>query len=235
MENLLRLTGEMLTKEDIRNTIDSVNYNISGVQMLLDQKSNLESNLSEYTDKLKEAEDRIQFLSNTKGFYVKAVDLMYEESIGALKETLNTALQYIIYDKRYSCNLTLEDKRGQKYLYTSLVDIDEDTEVDMKHGVGQGVRSVISAILKTFYLLNQGSNILLVDEKYSALSDQYIPRFFEFLKKLCEDKDKQMIIVAVTHDERFFVYADKCYLVNDGHVTELAKGDEVVLEKEENR
>lgn len=220
----------MLTREDIKNTINSVNYNVSGVQMLLDQKSTLKDNLRAYEDNLKESEERVQFLSNTKGFYVKAVDLMYEESIGALKETLNTALQYIIFDKNYSCNLVLEDKRGQKYLYLSLVDLDEDTEVDMKHGVGQGVRSVISAILKTFYLLNQNSTILFVDEKYSALSDQYIPRFFDFLKKLCEDK--QMVIVAITHDERFFVYADKCYLVNDGHVTEVPKEDEIVWEEE---
>ena len=87
--------------------------------------------------------------------------------------------------------------------------------------------------MKTFYLLNQDSNILLVDEKYSYLSDQYIPRFFDFLRKLCEDK--KLIVVAISHDVRFFDYADKCYLVADGYVKELSKDDEVVLEEETSR
>lgn len=220
----------VITQQDIKNTVDSVNYNISSIETILEQKDAVKSTLAKYEKDFKEAENRIQFLSDTKGFYVKAVDLMYEESIGALKDTLNTALQYIIFDKNYACNLTLEDKRGTKNLYLSLEDKDEDTEVDMKHGVGQGIRSVISAVLKTFYLLNQDSNILLVDEKYSYLSDQYIPRFFDFLRKLCEDK--KLIVVAISHDVRFFDYADKCYLVADGYVKELSKDDEVVLEEE---
>ena len=224
----------MLKPEDIKNTVDSVNYNISSIETILEQKDAVKSALAKYEKDLKEAENRIQFLSDTKGFYIKAVDLMYEESIGALKDTLNTALQYIIFDKNYACNLTLEDKRGTKNLYLTLKDIDEDVEVDMKHGVGQGIRSVISAVLKTFYLLNQNSNILLVDEKYSYLSDQYVPRFFEFLKKLCEDKE--LIIIAITHDNRFFDYADRCYLVNDGYVKLASKDEDIdILEEEKDR
>lgn len=220
----------MITAEDIKNTVNSVHYTISGVETILEQKDAVKSALAKYEQDLKDSENRIQFLSDTKGFYVKAVDLMYEESIGALKDTLNTALQYIIYDKNYACNLTLEDKRGTKNLYISLQDLDEDVEVDMKHGVGQGIRSVISAVLKTFYLLNQDSHLLIVDEKYSYLSDQYIPRFFDFLRKLCETKD--LIVVAITHDNRFFDYADRCYLVADGHIKKVDNGENVVLEEE---
>ena len=54
--------------------------------------------------------------------------------------------------------------------------------------------------------------------------------FFDFLRKLCEDK--KLIVVAISHDVRFFDYADKCYLVADGYVKELSKDDEVVLEEE---
>lgn len=220
----------VITQQDIKNTVDSAKYTISGIETILEQKDSVKSALLKYETDLQESEDRVQFLSDTKGYYIKAVDLMYEESIGALKETLNTALQYIIYDKNYACNLTLEDKRGTKNLYLSLEDLDEGTEIDMKHGVGQGIRSVISAVLKTFYLLNQDSLTLWVDEKYSALSDQYIPRFFSFLRKLCEDKG--LIVVAISHDTRFFDYADKCYLVQDGHIKELGKDEQVVLEEE---
>ena len=224
----------MLKPEDIKNTVDSVNYNISSIETILEQKDAVKSALAKYEKDLKDAENRIQFLSDTKGFYIKAVDLMYEESIGALKETLNTALRYVIYDKNYACNLILEDKRGTKNLYISLNDLDENTEVDMKHGVGQGVRAVVGSILRVFYLINQSSPILLYDEKLAALSDQYIPRYFEFLHKLCEDK--QLILVLICHDPRFFDYADRTYLVNDGHIKLVGKDEDIdILEEEKDR
>ena len=155
----------MLTVEDIKNTVNSVNYSISGIETILEQKDAVKSTIIKYEKDLKDSENRVQFLSDTKGFYIKAVDLMYEESIGALKDTLNTALQYIIFDKNYACNLTLEDKRGTKNLYVSLVSVDDNIEVDMKHGVGQGIRAIIGSILKLYYLLNQNSTIALYDEK----------------------------------------------------------------------
>lgn len=223
----------VITQQDIKNTVDSVKYNISGVETILDQKEAIKNAIADYTKELTDIESRIEFLADTKQFYIKAVDLMYEESIGALKDTLNTALQYIMFDKNYTCNLTLEDKRGTKNLYISLNDLDDDVEVDMKHGVGQGLRSVVSAVLKTFYLLNQNSTLLFIDEKYSFLSDQYIPRFFDFLKQLCEDKG--LILVAITHDERFFDYADRCYVINDGNIRLVQKDENIVLEKEEGR
>lgn len=220
----------VITQQDIKNTVDSVNYNISSIETILEQKDAVKSTLAKYEKDLKEAENRIQFLSDTKGFYVKAVDLMYEESIGALKDTLNTALQYIIFDKNYACNLTLEDKRGTKNLYISLLNVDENIEVDMKHGVGQGVRAIVGSILKLYYLINQNSTIAIYDEKLSALSESYVPRYFEFLKRLCDER--QISIILVCHDPRFFDYADKCYLVNDGNVRLVSKDDKIVLEEE---
>ncbi len=219
----------MIDSTDIKNTIDSVNYNISGVETLLEQLPFIERNIEDLQKDLKTVDDRISFLAETKTFYIKAVDLMYEESIGALKETLNTALQYVITDKNYSCNLTLEDKRGTKNLYISIVDNDEGFEVDWKHGVGQGIRAVLSFVLKVFYLINQNSRILLLDEKYSTLSDQYVSRFFEFVKKFTEEKE--FIIICITHDPRFMDYADKTFLVADGNIHEVLK-DSVLEEKQ---
>ena len=58
-----------------------------------------------------------------------------------------------------------------------------------------------------------------MDEKYSALSEHYVPRFFEFLKKMAEEKG--MIVVLITHDTRFMDYADNIYMVNMGNVTKI--------------
>ena len=44
-------------------------------------------------------------------------------------------------------NLTLDDRNGSKTLSISLVDENENFEVDLKDGVGQGVRTIISFVL----------------------------------------------------------------------------------------
>jgi hypothetical protein len=172
----------------LRNTIDSLEYIIKSCENLLNKEEALLESQKEVETAIHRANDRLQFLKGAKEKYTIAVNELYEESIGALKDTLNTALKYVMYDKNYSANLILEDTRGTKTLSISLVDDDDGFEVDLKDGVGQGVRTIISFVLKSYYLLNQNSKVLFLDEKYSALSSHYVPRFYEFLKKFLIDE-----------------------------------------------
>ena len=135
-----------------------------------------------------------------------------------------------MFDKNYSANLELEDTRGTKTLSITLIDDDDGFEVDLKDGVGQGVRTIISFVLKSYYLLNQNSKVLLLDEKYSALSSHYVPRFYEFMKRFCEEND--FIIVMISHIANQIEHADKVYYVNDGVITE---GDNILSETSNNQ
>lgn len=200
---------------DILTTID---YNIKNFSELFDKKKIYESEIEKREKEVEQYSNRLVFLKKVKTLYLEAVDLMYQESIGVLQDTLNSAMQYVMTDKNYSVKLELEDKRGSKSLNLALIDNDKQFEVDLKDGVGQGVRTIISFVLKAYYLVNDGSKVLLLDEKYSALSAQYIPYFMEFLKKFTEEKD--FIIVMITHDNRFVNYGDKVYTVADGNIVE---------------
>ena len=202
----------------INSTLDSLNYTIRSCEALLSKEKVLKESLASTKKEQEKKKEYLNFLKGAKEKYTIAVNELYEESIGALKDTLNTALKYVIYDKNYSANLILEDTRGTKSLSISLVDDDNGFEVDLKDGVGQGVRTIISFVLKSYYLLNQNSKILLLDEKYSALSSHYVPRFYEFIKKFCEEND--FIIVMISHVDNQIEHADKIYYVNDGVITE---------------
>lgn len=214
----------------IKNTIDSLEYTIKSCEALLDKERILKSTLKDVKKEQTKQKEYLNFLKGAKEKYTIAVNELYEESIGALKDTLNTALKYIMYDKNYSANLLLEDTRGTKTLSISLVDDDNGFEIDLKDGVGQGVRTIISFVLKSYYLLNQNSKILLLDEKYSALSSHYVPRFYEFLKKFCEEND--FIIVMISHVDNQIEHADKVYYVNDGVITE--ETDNILSKNSEN-
>ena len=202
----------------LRNTIDSLEYTIKSCDNLLSKEGVLREREVEIDTELNKKKEYTIFLKGAKEKYTIAVNELYEESIVALKDTLNTALKYVFFDKNYSANLELEDNRSSKSLSISLVDDDDGFEVDIKDGVGQGVRTVISFVLKSYYLLNQNSKVLFLDEKYSALSAHYVPKFYDFVQRFCEEND--FIIVMISHIDNQIERADRIYYINDGVITE---------------
>lgn len=215
----------------IKSTIESINMTLNSCKSLLNKEPLFQEKDLQLKKDIKAKEEYLTFLKGAKDKYTLVVNELYEESVGALKETLNTALKYIMFDKNYSANLTLEDNRGSKTLSISLVDDDDGFEVDLKDGVGQGVRTIISFVLKSYYLLNQNSKVLFLDEKYSALSSHYVPRFYEFMGRFCEEND--FIIVMISHIDNQIEHADKVYYLNDGIISEetdniLSKSTEIL-------
>lgn len=202
----------------LQNMLDSLEYTIKSGKNLLDKEDLIRSSCSSLKETLKEKEDYLTFIKKAKEKYQVVVNELYEESIGALQDTLNIALKYIMFDKNYSAKLVLEDKRGTKLLSILLSDEDTGLEIDLKDGVGQGVRTIISFVLKSYYLLNQNSKVLFLDEKYSALSAHYVPRFYEFIDKFCDEND--FIIVMISHIDNQIEHADKVYYLNDGVISE---------------
>lgn len=212
---------------DYKNTLDSLDYTIQSCMNLIAKEDLVQGNINIVNSELDIKKEYLTFIKGAKEKYQAAITELYEESILSLKNTLNIALKYVMFDKNYSVNLVLEDKRGTKSLSILLVDEDNGFEVDLKDGVGQGVRTIISFVLKSYYLLNQNSKVLFLDEKYSALSSHYVPRFYEFMKKFCEEND--FIIVMISHIDNQIEHADKIYYLNDGVISEdniLAKTTE---------
>ena len=111
-------------------------------------------------------------------------------------------------------SLVLEDKRG-KSLQIILRD-EEGNDISVKDGCGMGIRTIISSMLQIYYLNSKNSHILFVDEKYSYLSEAYLPRFFEFINKMCEKSG--FTLVLITHDPRLFEYANTKIRVVNGEV-----------------
>lgn len=202
----------------LQNMIDSLEYTLKSCNNLLSKEEVVIENGEILKKELKEKENYLKFIKKAKEKYQVAVNELYEESIVALQDTLNAALKYIIYDKNYSAKLVIEDKKvGTKALSIMLIDEDDGFEVDLRDGVGQGVRTIISFVLKSYYLLNQNSKVLFLDEKYSALSSHYVPRFYDFIEKFCTDND--FIIVMISHIDSQIEHADEVYYLNDGVIS----------------
>jgi len=170
---------------------------------------------AQLNSQLADETNRMSFILEAREYYRKAVDIVYERSIVELKEVLNSALSYVFYDEDYKVDIELTDKRGKSLnirLYQN------DKPVNLKRGTGMGVKTVISAVLHMYYLQCKNSKILMLDEAYSAVSVEYIDRFFEFLHQMCEKLGFKIIII--THDERMLKYGDKKYRIDKGVVSE---------------
>lgn len=184
---------------------------IEEVERNLNSTANM---LAACEQEIKENIKQQETLLKHKVYYKKAVDLIYERSIKELKEVLNQALAFIFEEKELTVDVELSDKRGKSL---TIVVYYKGHKVNLKRGMGMGVKCVISAILHIYYLQCKNSKVLLLDEAYSNISKEYIENFFNFICSLC--KRLQFKVILITHDERFVGYADKVYRISDGLVT----------------
>ena len=74
---------------------------------------------------------------------------------------------------------------------------------------GGGLAAVAGFLLRASIVLltPQARKILILDEVFAMLSEDYVPRVAEFLHELCEKTGLQIILV--THQEEFAEAADK--------------------------
>lgn len=170
---------------------------------------------SQYKSELDNLNTELQDLIIEKQFYKNAIDVIYERSIKELKDLLNSALKTIFIDRNFEADIILSDKRGKSL---QLVLLEDGHRMNLKRNTPMGIITVVSCILHMYYLQCKNSKILMLDEKYSAISEEYVEAFFEFLSQMC--KKLGFIIILITHDKRFLQYADKRYILNRGEVRE---------------
>lgn len=205
----------MINETQILEELNHSKYQLQNIEA---SKSNLIDLLAENVNTIKINETKIGEITISRQFYKKAIDIVYERSIQELKDVINSALSYIFPDKDIQMDIELSDKRGKSMTF---VISHNNKRVNLKRGMGMGVKCVISCILHIYYLQCKNSPYLLLDEAYSNISKEYIANFFDFLSKMCEKL--HFTIILITHDERFIQYANRVYEINNGY-SSLLKG-----------
>lgn len=192
--------------------LSKIKYKLETLSKTLDFNK---QKITEYNTSLAEITQDMSFIIESREYYRKAVDIVYERSIQELKDILNSALSYIFYDENYNIEIELTDKRGKSLNFRIFLD---GKPANLRRGTGMGVKTVISAVLHMYYLQCKNSKILMLDEAYSAVSVEYVDRFFDFLHQMCEKLGFKIILI--THDERLLKYGDKRYIIDKGRVSE---------------
>ena len=112
------------------------------------------------------------------------------------------------------------DKRNAKTAEFYLVsEVNGETiKSSFNDSIGGGIMAVVGFLLQVYYLgyLNRAP-ILFCDESFSQVSERYIDTLVDFINELAKQKD--FIIVLITHDVRLMGKSKTMYKVNQGKIT----------------
>lgn len=185
----------------IQSAIESTNNSIKDIE------SNL-ANLESDRDTLKLCKPVIDDI----------ISKFSDSLLRKLEELLTIGLKKIFYDRDYSIQIKVVDKRNSKCVEMLLND--NGNLIPIKNSsVAGGVLVVIAAIIQIFYIVNLPNvrNYLFLDEQFSQISAQYIDTFMEFVKTMCNETG--LSIVLITHDNKFMKYGDRVYTADKGKFT----------------
>lgn len=86
-------------------------------------------------------------------------------------------------------------------------------ETDIIDARGGGLAATVGFLLRLVVMLlktdTRTDNVLVLDETFAHVSDEYLPALGEFLRKIVDKTGVQ--IIMVTHQPEFTEYADKVY------------------------
>lgn len=202
----------------MKELLERFNYDLVRLKKLPDTRDLYKSKVKRENKHLQELEDKIVLIQDSRVAYQKTIDLFYEQSIGQLENLINCALKTIFYDRHYRIKITLSDesKKDKSFSFDVINEAIGEPE-DLRDGSGAGMRAIISFVVLSYYLIRFNSPYIFADECYSAISEAYVPAFFEFVHKLCDEHN--LVFVLITHDPRFINYADQIVQVVDGRIT----------------
>lgn len=205
----------MMLDAAFENDIMNLLIKYRGVQ------SSIEStkvSIAEIEDRIKELECEKNTLKLCKPIIDDIISKFSDSLLRKLEELLTIGLKQIFYDRDYSIQIKVVDKRNTKCVELLLNDGGNLIPVKNSNVAG-GVLVVIATIIQVFYIVNlpNVANYMFLDEQLGQVSSQYIDNFIDFIKTLCNETG--LSIVLITHDNKFIKYGDRIYVADKGVFT----------------
>ena len=148
------------------------------------------------------------------------LDTMVKSEISRMAGLITYGLKTIFDDQ----NLTFvpEVKTKTNKIYIDFKTLNEDIETDFKSS-GGSISITEDFLIRILCILKKNlARLILLDETFSAIGDEYIPNTGKFVNEL--SKKINIDVLLVTHKKEFKHYADHAY-----RVIEFKKG--LIMEK----
>ena len=204
---------------DIGNNCDEIEKNFIKKSV---RKDYLDKRKEVLQQSVEDSKSRVLELEQTN-VVLQKMSTQQRESAKAKLEKLGTyALQYAL-STDYEMKIYIEEIRKKPNAVVKIYNKKTGNETDPIDGNGGGVIDIVSMALRLITMqmyepFTDGP--LLLDEPFKMVSKEYVPMLSEFMKKVADDFNRQIILV--THNEFLSQMADKRIYV-------MLKDDESVI------
>lgn len=174
-------------------------------QQLTITHSEIEENLRANNKQKRRLEQAIEI--------VKLVGLKTQQNLQFHIGEISTLALDSVFDDSYVLSVEFLERRGKTECDLFLKT--DDMEIDPLSASGGGVVDVVSFALRVAAYSLQNPKVrpvLLLDEPFTHLSAQLLPKACLLLKQISEELNVQMIIV--THEEALMDCADKVFQIS---------------------
>jgi hypothetical protein len=190
---------------DLNDRMESLADRTSRIQAKHENAVIREAQLAAQVETL---EHDLQVLGKVSELFKHLIERYVLEYAESFSELVTEGLQAIYYDQDVSFDIEITQKRGK--VHAEFVTEQNGRRGKPLDSFGGGVASVESLLLRILVVLRaEMARYLFLDESLAALSAEYVDTCGEFLRKLCDRLNVNILLV--THNEGFLEHANRAY------------------------
>lgn len=194
---------------DLDDRFDEVQ---SKSEELKNRRDFLKEKREEIEEEISELQQEILLLKKVEELFKFLLDEYVHKYAESFSRIVTKGLQTIFHDQDLEFDVNVTQRR--KKVHVEFDTVEGNRRGQALESFGGGVATVESLLLRILVILKTGlSRYLILDESLASLSEEYIETMSNFLRKLCNQLD--MNILLITHNRTFVEYSDTSYKASE--------------------
>lgn len=200
---------------EYNDIIKKISLRKESYQIGFGQKKAIEENIIRIEKDLEKLYKENEDLLLVDSLLKQTADFSRDQASIQIKSIVTSCLK-LVFSNNMEFEIELSQSRGKNSAEFFILEKQEGKEYKYKiqDSRGGGVIDILSLSLRLAFLLKYSPNIegpLILDEPAKHVSDEYIFNVSDFIKKISEEFDKQIILIS--HNEHISSIGDKGYRV----------------------
>lgn len=181
----------------------------------LGEKRSIENNINRLEENLKKINQESEDLILVDTLLKETADFSRLQSSKEIESIVTSCLD-LVFNSKMEFKIELSQLRSKNSAEFFIIEMDEDKKYTYKieDTRGGGVIDILSLALRIAFILKIYPPVkgpIVLDEPAKHLSDDYIFNIADFIKKISEEFDKQIIIIS--HNEHLSAIGDNSYKI----------------------
>lgn len=181
----------------------------------LGEKKSIENNIKRLEENLKKINNESEDLILVDTLLKETADFSRLQSSKEIESIVTSCLD-LVFNSKMEFKIELSQLRGKNSAEFFIIEMDEDKKYSYKieDTRGGGVIDILSLALRIAFILKIYPPVkgpIVLDEPAKHVSDDYIFNIADFIKKISEEFDKQIIIIS--HNEHLSSIGDNSYKI----------------------